>query len=118
MYSLEGEHSGYSIHVGLEIEGDGDWRHRYTVYRLKCPETLQQRAEEGGLDGVVSEVEKAGPDSILDPELETADEVFFFEGEFNLWRKGTARNAGEIVSNVQQLVDSVSRLEEPPPPPA
>ena len=118
MHSLEGEHSGYSIHVGLEIEGGGESARGYTVYRLKCPETLQHRAEDGGLDGVVAQVEKAGPDSILDPAFETADEVFFFEGEFNLWRKGTARNAAEIVSNVQQLVDSVSRLEEPPPPPS
>ena len=112
MYSLEGEHSGYSIHVGLEIEGGGESARGYTVYRLKCPETLQQRAEDGGLDGMVAQVEKARPRSILDPALETADEVFFSDGEFNLWRKGYARNAAEIVANVQQLVDSVSRLED------
>jgi len=118
MYSLEGEHSGYSIHVGLEIEGAEDSRRGYTVYRLKCPETLQHRAEDGGLAGVVAHVERARSRSILDPALETDDEVIFSDGEFNLWRKGYARNAAEIVSNVQQLVDSVSRLEEPPPPPA
>ena len=112
MHSLEGKHSGYSIHVGLEIEGGGESARGYTVYRLKCPETLQQRAEDGGLDGMVAQVEKARPRSILDPALETADEVFFSDGEFNLWRKGYARNAAEIVANVQQLVDSVSRLED------
>ncbi len=119
MYSLEGEHSGYSIHVGLEIEvTDVDGRRGYTVYRLKCPETLQHRAEDGGLAGVGAHVERAGSRSILDPALETDDEVIFSDGDFNLRRKGYARNAAEIVSNVQQLVDSVSRLEEPPPPPA
>ena len=112
MHSLEGEHSGYSIHVGLEIEGVEDSRRRYIVYRLKCPETLQQRAEDGGLDGMVAQVEKARPRSILDPALETADEVIFSDGDFNLRRNGYPRNAAEIVSNVQQLVDSVSRLED------
>ena len=112
MHSLEGEHSGYSIHVGLEIEGVQDSRRGYTVYRLKCPETLQQRAEDGGLDGMVAQVEKARPRSILDPALETADEVIFSDGDFNLRRNGYPRNAAEIVSNVQQLVDSVSRLED------
>jgi hypothetical protein len=112
MHSLEGEHSGYSIHVGLEIEGVQDSRRGYTVYRLKCPETLQQRAEDGGLDGMVAQVEKARPRSILDPALETAAEVIFSDGEFNLCRNGYPRNAAEIVSNVQQLVDSVSRLED------
>ena len=68
--------------------------------------------EDGGLDGMVAQVEKARPRSILDPALETADEVFFSDGEFNSWRKGYARNAAEIVANVQQLVDSVSRLED------
>ena len=112
MHSLEGEHSGYSIHVGLEIEGVQDSRRGYTVYRLKCPETLQQRAEDGGLDGMVAQVEKARPRSILDPALETAAEVIFSDGDFNLRRNGYPRNAAEIVSNVQQLVDSVSRLED------
>ena len=112
MHSLEGEHSGYSIHVGLEIEGVEDSRRVYTVYRLKCPETLQQRAEDGGLDGMVAQVEKARPRSILDPALETAAEVIFSDGDFNLRRNGYPRNAAEIVSNVQQLVDSVSRLED------
>ena len=112
MHSLEGEHSGYSIHVGLEIEGVEDSRRGYTVYRLKCPETLQQRAEDGGFDGMVAQVEKARPRSILDPALETAAEVIFSDGDFNLRRNGYPRNAAEIVSNVQQLVDSVSRLED------
>ena len=112
MHSLEGEHSGYSIHVGLEIEGVQDSRRGYTVYRLKCPETLQQRAEDGGLDGMVAQVEKARPRSILDPARETAAEVIYSDGDFNLRRNGYPRNAAEIVSNVQQLVDSVSRLED------
>ena len=100
MYSLEGEYNGHSIHVCLEMEGSGESARGYTVYKLKCPEFLEQRAMDGGLNGVVARVSDC--------------EVVFSDGDFKLRSNGYAKDASEIISTVRQLVDSVIKIEGSP----
>ena len=115
LYSLEGEYKGYSIRVYCEREGSGETLRAWTVYTLKCPESLRQAVNDGEIGGVVATLQGkprpwwAGADP-------GGNDVFVEDGDFKLCCNGLPP-ISDIVSIVEQMTDLVARLEAPPPPP-
>ena len=110
-YSLEGEYKGYSIRA-WEVWG-GEGSPGWTMYILKCPESLRQRVKDGEIDGVVATVQ-GKPMPWYAYYLSDSHGVFVEDGDFRLNWKGLPPRMCDVASTVEQMADLVASLEHPP----
>ena len=110
-YSLEGEYKGYSIRA-WEVWG-GEGSPGWTMYILKCPESLRQRVQDGEIDGVVATLQ-GKPMPWYAYYLPDRYGVFVEDGDFRLNWKGLPPWMCDVALTVEQMADLVARLEDSP----